>query len=214
MPHNRTRHVKASLRKQFVEVVAGNPPGDLREPRPDQRSILVADFPQFRIDFSTAAALTHDRLQLLVARRAPHRKARAVVGCQYVELFHVIDGLPAEQGVRSARIIADHSADGASAVSGRVRREGQLVDLGAVAQSIQNHARLNARESPLRINVQNAIHVLGEIEHHGNVAALAGEARAGAPRGSTGALNFRHAATAAITSSASCGTTKPIGICR
>ena len=35
-----------------------------------------------------------------------------------------------------------------------------------------------------------------------------------APRGSTGASNARHAATAAITSSASRGTTRPIGIWR
>ena len=35
-----------------------------------------------------------------------------------------------------------------------------------------------------------------------------------APRASTGAPYLRHAATAATTSSASRGTTRPIGICR
>src|SRR5262249_8901641 len=52
----------------------------------------------------------------------------------------------------------------------------------AVAQRIEHEPRLDARRPRRRIDLDDAVHVLGEVDHHRNVAALAGEAGAGAAR--------------------------------
>ena len=95
----------------------------------------------------------------------------------------------------------------------RIGAKGQMVFLSLIPQSVQDDAGLNSGHSPVRVELKNFVHVLGEIQHHRDIAALPGQTRA-APRGSTGAPYFLHAATAAITSSSSRGTTNPIGICR
>ena len=89
-----------------------------------------------------------------------------------------------------------------------------VMRLGGVAQRIEDDARLDAREPLRRIDLQDPVHVLREVEHDRDVAALAGEARAGAPRQDGRAIIAGTTATAAITSSASRGTTRPIGIWR
>ncbi len=82
----------------------------------------------------------------------------------------------------AAGVIADHSAQGAAAVGRRVRAEGEMVVLGRVAQMIENDARLNTRQSFLRINRENSIHILREVQHDRDIAALPREARAAASR--------------------------------
>ena len=52
----------------------------------------------------------------------------------------------------------------------------------AAAQRVEHDAGLHAREPALRIELEDPVHVLREIEHDRDVAALAGEARAGAAR--------------------------------
>ena len=88
-----------------------------------------------------------------------------------------------------------------------------MVNFGAFAQRVQHHARLDTRESCLGVDLQDPIHVFREIEHHRDVAALPGQARARAARQNRGA-KFLHAVIVAMTSSSSRGTTRPIGICR
>ncbi len=51
-----------------------------------------------------------------------------------------------------------------------------------VAQRIEDDARLDAREPPGGIDLEDPVHVLREVEHDRDVAALAGEAGAGAAR--------------------------------
>jgi hypothetical protein len=64
-------------------------------------------------------------------------------------------------------------------VGGRIRPERQVVPFGAGAQRVQDHAGLDARNPLLDIDLENPIHVFGEVEDDGDVAALAGEARTG-----------------------------------
>src|SRR5260370_13760674 len=88
----------------------------------------------------------------------------------------------------SAGIIPDQSAQRASAVRGRIGAKRQTVSCGGVAQPVQNDSGLNARKSRAGIDHENPIHVFGEIQHDGNIAALPGEARAGSPRQNRGAI--------------------------
>ena len=52
----------------------------------------------------------------------------------------------------------------------------------AVAQRVEHDARLHAREPLARVQLEDLVHVLREIEHDRDVAALPGEAGAGAAR--------------------------------
>ena len=60
--------------------------------------------------------------------------------------------------------------------------ERQLVRFGGVAQRIEHDAGLHARESADRIDLEDPVHVLREVEHDRHVAALSGEAGARAAR--------------------------------
>ncbi len=180
-PDQRLRHVKSVFRQQLIEVVAGDAPGNFRILRADQAGVLVADVPQLGIDRAAPPSLRNDGIEFGLAGNRAHRHLRAVVE-QNAQLDDVVDRFSGQQGMRAAGIISDHSAERAAAVRGWIGAERQLMLLRAVAQRIQNDAGLDARESSCRVDLQNLVHVLREIQNHGDVAGLPGEARAGAAR--------------------------------
>src|SRR6266566_1824347 len=112
--------------------------------------------------------------------------------------------------MRAAGIIPDHPSERAAAMGGRIGTKSEMVFLGLISQRVQDDAGLNSGESPVRIDLEDLVHLLGEVQDHRDIAALPGQTRAG-PRGRTGAPYFLHAATVAITSSSSRGTTRPMG---
>src|SRR5215472_17151979 len=95
--------------------------------------------------------------------------------------------------MRSARIIPNHSSDGAAVVRGRVGRKGKLMLFGPAAERIEHHAGLHTRQPSLRIDFENLVHVFREIEHYGDVARLAREAGTRAPRQQGRAKLLTHA---------------------
>jgi hypothetical protein len=50
--------------------------------------------------------------------------------------------------------------------------------LSGVAEMIENDSRLDPRDAAVGINFEDVAHVLGEVEHDGDVAALTGEGSA------------------------------------
>jgi hypothetical protein len=89
--------------------------------------------------------------------------------------------------VDTAGVVADHAADGATVVAGGIGSEGQMMFFGGVAEVIEDNAGLDARDAPFGIDLENVSHVLGEIEHDGDIAALSCE------RGSTATAKERSA---------------------
>src|SRR6185312_9026366 len=77
----------------------------------------------------------------------------------------------------AAGIISNHSANGATAVRGRIRSKDELVRTQLILQSVKNDARLDAGKALFRIDFEHLIHVLRKIQHDGNVTALAGQTR-------------------------------------
>ena len=55
------------------------------------------------------------------------------------------------------------------------------MDFRRVSQRVQDDARLDACDALDRIDLEDPVHVLGEVEDDGDVAALAGEAGPRAP---------------------------------
>src|SRR5712672_1681524 len=84
--------------------------------------------------------------------------------------------------MRPARIVADHSAYRAAVVCGRVGSKRQMVDLCTIAQMIQDNAWLDPGEASLRVELQNLVHVLREIQNDRDITTLSREARPGTAR--------------------------------
>jgi hypothetical protein len=170
--------VEAVLGQQLGEVVARHPAGDVRVPGADQVGVAVADGAHAGVELAAATAGPHDRLQLAVAGR-PDLQAHPVVG-DHVERLDVVLGLAGHQGAHAAGVVADHPAEGAPGVGGRVWPVGQVVDLGRLAEPVEHDAWLHPGDAALRVQLDDLVHVLGEVQHDRGVAALAGQAGAAA----------------------------------
>lgn len=77
--------------------------------------------------------------------------------------------------MHAAGIVADHAAQRAAGMRGRVRAKGQLVAFGFLAQRVQNQTGLYPRAASFDIELQNAVHVFAEVDQHRGVATLAGK---------------------------------------
>src|SRR5437764_11271562 len=84
--------------------------------------------------------------------------------------------------MHAAGVVADHAAQRAVIVGGRIGRKSEVVVLGAFAQIVENRGGLHAGAVIGGIEVEDLVQVLGKIHHHGNIAALAGERGASATR--------------------------------
>ncbi len=176
----RARDVEAVLGQQFVEVVAGDPARNAGKFRSNQRREAIADALEPGVDLSLPPACRDDGFELSIAG-LPDGHARAVVQ-HHVERVDVVDGLAAHQRVHAARVVADHATQGAAAVRGGVGRKRQVMPLGGVAHAIEHDAGLDPRDLRPRIERDNAVQILRKIHDDRDVAALAGEAGAGAAR--------------------------------
>ena len=134
---------------------------------------MIPEFFQAGVDFSAPAAFANDLLQFRIAGLA-YFQPQAVVG-EDVESFDVVVGLSRHDGMHAAGVVADHAAERAAVVGGRVGRESQMMFFGGVAQVVENHSGLHPGGAPLGIDLHDVTHVAGEIEHQGDVAALPGE---------------------------------------
>ena len=82
----------------------------------------------------------------------------------------------------AAGVVADHPADRAAVLGGRIGGEEQTLGRNRRVELRLHHAGFDHREAALGVDVPNRIHVLGEVEHDRRVAGLAGERGAAAAR--------------------------------
>ena len=106
-------------------------------------------------------------------RVRPQRQPLAAVG-EHVQADDVVDGLAPRHRVRPARVVADHPAEGAAVVRGRVGAERQPVRRGGVAHGVADHARLDAGGARVRVDLQDPVDV-HEVQDDGGVHRLAGD---------------------------------------
>src|SRR4029077_10063775 len=83
-------------------------------------------------------------------------------------------------GMRPARIVADHAADRASILGSGVGGKEKTVLCNSGVEMRLHDAGLTQRDPPLDVDMQNRVHVLGEVEYECGVAGLAGERGAAA----------------------------------
>ena len=132
------------------------------------------------VDFALPASLLNFLGQVLFAACADGHDGSVVE--EDAKLFDVVYGLAAEQGMRAAGVVADHATDGAAIVGGGVGGEDELVGDEMFLQRVEDDAGLNTGELMFGIDLEDLVHVLGEIEDDGDVAALSGETGSSAAR--------------------------------
>ena len=93
-PYQSPRHIESPLRKQFVEVVTGNPPRNTWEFRAYQVAILIPNYAQLVVNLAATPPLLKNKIEIALLAW-PDGKLRAVVE-QNVQLFNIVDGLPAK----------------------------------------------------------------------------------------------------------------------
>jgi hypothetical protein len=176
--HQGASHVATLLGQQLVEVVARHPPGDVDEAAADQLAVAISDRAQAGVDLTPPPALADDAGELLVAG-GPDVQAQAVVG-EDLQLLDVVSGAAGHDRMDPAGVVADHAAEGAAVVGGGVGTEGEVVGLGSVTQVVEDGPGLDTGSSASGVELDHPVHVLGEVDDHGHVAALAGETGASA----------------------------------
>src|SRR5579862_2159545 len=83
----------------------------------------------------------------------------------------------------AAGVITQHSADRTPAVSCGVGPEEQTGSLlRGLTKMIENTARLHTAEAAVGVDIEDAVHVLGKVHNHRDIAALAGQTRPRAAR--------------------------------
>ena len=188
--HESLRQVEAGRRQELVQVVAGDSPGEGGVRRAglgrvavqllDPRTVLVTQGAQCPVEPTDPPGFLAPSGELLVGGGA-HGEPGSV-GEDHVEGGHVVDGLAPRDRVGAARVVADHAAEGAAVVGGRVRSERQAVPAGRPAQVVEHDARLDARPSAVGVDLQDRVEVAAEVEHDRGVDRLAADAGAGAAR--------------------------------
>ncbi len=129
------------------------------------------------VDLAGAAAGCDMRFEFGVGCRADGETSAVVE--EEVEREDVVDGFAAHESVDAAGVVANHAADGAAAVSGGIGGEGEVEFFCGVADAVEDDAGLDMDGFCDGIDGGHAVHVFGEVEDYGEVAALSGERGAG-----------------------------------
>ena len=176
--NERARNMEAAFREQMVEVVSGNAARDIGELAANVVAIAIGELLETGVDLGAAATFALDAGEIFLAGSADVQ-ALAIVGKDF-ERLDVVVGFTGHDRVHAAGIVADHTAESATVVSGGIGREGEVMLFGGGAEVIEDDAGFDASDAALRVNLEDPGHVLGEVENDGRVAALSGERRAAA----------------------------------
>ena len=169
----RAGHVEAVFRKKKIQVVSRNPARNLRIALSNQIAVLIPQRFQSGVNPASPAAFPNDCVQFLIAGLT-YFHSQAIV-CQDLQFLDVVIRLPRHDRVHATRVVTNHSAQSATVMRSGIRSEGQVVLLSGVAQMVENYTGLHPSDAARWIDLQNLRHVLGEIQHDSNIAALPGK---------------------------------------
>ncbi len=178
--HQQPGDVEAVLGQQRVQVVAGHPARDFREPAADLVPVCVAQRAQPPVDGRPQVALPLDPGVLLVAG-LPAPEAGPVVE-QHLQPGDVVDDLAVRLRGGAAGVVADHAADGAVGVGGGLGPVAQPVRRELPVEVVQHDPRLHDAGAGIGVHRLHTGAVLRPVEHHPRVGALSRQARPAAPR--------------------------------
>ena len=170
-PGQELGHVEPTLGQQVLEAVARHLPGKGAELGPDR---------------------SQPRLHHLLQRGQRRRTGQVRAGTQAQVFSGPGDHLEADDVVgrpavplspRPAGVVADHAADGAAVVGGRVRAEAQTVRGGRGLQRGLHHARLDPNGVRVRVEVADRGQMSRGVDHQARTDGVAGTRRPRPPGG-------------------------------
>ena len=176
----RSGYVEVVFGQELIQIKAGDAAGNAGESCAHLVGVCVADMFEGGVDLADATACSDVRVEFGFGGGA-YGEAGAVVE-EEVERFDVVDGLAAHECVDPAGVVADHAADGAAAVGCGVWGKGECELLCGVADTVEHDAGLDVDGPCFGVDGSHAVHVFGEVEDDGDVAALASERGAGSTR--------------------------------
>src|SRR5580765_201822 len=162
--------------KKLIKTVAGDAAGNIGIALADQIRVSITQGAKARVNFCETATGADDLLEFSISGWA-YLHALAVIG-KDVEFQNVIDGAAGHHGVNAAGVVADHAAEVAIFVGGRIRAKGEVMLVGAITKLIKHEAGLYPRIFFRRIKLGDLVEVFREINDDGGVAALSGKAGA------------------------------------
>ena len=172
-PTRCARHVKAAFGEQVVEVVSGNAARNIRKLAADLLAVAVGDGFESSVDFGAASAFANEAVEVVRAGRADVHALAAV--SEDLQRLDIVVRLARHDRVHAAGVVADHASERAAVVGSGIGREGEMVLLGRRAKTVEDDAGFDARDTALRIDFEDARHVLRKVEDDRGVTALSGE---------------------------------------
>src|SRR6185503_9156935 len=163
-------NMEAILRKQVVQVIAGNAARDVRIFLTHELAVLIANATQPSVDLCLPPPRDDDAVEFSLAGLAD-LEPNSIVGKDF-EFLDVLVRLPRHDRMHTAGVVADHPSQGATAVARGIGAESQVVLFGSRPQMVENDPGLDSGNPPLGIELENTCHVLGKIKHDRDVAAL------------------------------------------
>ena len=177
--HDKARHVEAHPAHELVQVVAGHTPLYLRVASYDLVAVSLSYTEQTAIYVSLQSLSAHPGLKLSAIQ--PPEPRGCTVGQHHIEFAHVVHGLAPHYRVRSAGVVAKRAAHISAVRRGRVRREQQTTVTQLVVEHIQYNSGLRANPALLLVDLDDVVHVLGEVHDYGMSDGLTAEAGAASP---------------------------------
>ena len=168
------REIRAVLRQQVLQGVAGHLPGEPAE--------LGADHAEVRRDQGVERGPDRPGGGQAVTVQAP-RCEPIPGGGQQVQAHDVVGGAAVPQGARAAGVVADRAADARPRMRGRVRTEPQPVPGRGRGDVVQDRAGLDDRGARLGVDREHPVQVPGEVEHDAGADRVARGGGAAAPAG-------------------------------
>ena len=172
--HERPAHVEAALRQQPVEGVARRPGGAMAAWRPARRS----SWSRAKRRSGSASRPAGGSASSPVRGR---RQAQPLPGGRHdLEAQHVAGGRSPAHRAGAAGIVADHAADRAARVGGRVGTHAKALGQRRGVEGTQHHARLDGGRRFDGVDGQDAREAT-RLHDHAAADGVARDARAARP---------------------------------
>ena len=177
-PDDHLAGIEGAVSGEFVQVVSAHAPHDPGIPGRDLVPVLVGDTADFAVDPSLHSARGGLLAVFAVAHR-PEDRPRTVAQ-DHVEFQDVVDRLPVDDGMGAAGVVADHAADVRPVARRYVRGEQQSEGLQVGVELVQDHAGLDPGPARFDVDLEDPVHVAGEIDLDAAAHGLSGQAGAAA----------------------------------
>jgi hypothetical protein len=175
-PGEEPAEVELVVAQDVPDVVAAGILGRARPGPLQKRALLLHEIADHREDLAVAPGV--DGVAVL-----PHDARRLAVVEDDVEAEHVVAGRAVLHAVRARRVVGDHAAHRGDVAAGGVGGEPQAVPREPLVELPEHDARLDAHAGPDLVHLQDAVHVLREVEDDALAEGLPGEPAPRAARG-------------------------------